>query len=106
MQIEFINIERDGSYFAPKIGLTKGFEAFAVLVPELKLGQGVDYSKGDLLTSMVFSSILDVVNFAKKKFPDSALVFTIDGSRIEFFKYLYGSDEGRKVYEILMGGEV
>lgn len=105
MQIEFINIESEGGLFTPKLGSTKDFEAYAMLVPEPKVGQGIDYSKGELLSDYLFTSILDVVNFSKRKFPDAALFFTIDGSRSEFFSYLYGSDDGRKAYRILKGGD-
>lgn len=107
MQIEFINIEQGEGFFTPKLCSAKDFKAYATLIPEPKLGKGVDYSKGELLSDYVFSSILDVVNFSKRKFPDSALFFTIDGSRNDFSKYLFGGEEGRKAYNVLMeGGDI
>lgn len=105
MQIEFIDIDSSGGVFTPKLGVTKDFERFVMFAPELKLGLGVDYSKGESLSPYVFSSILDLVSYCKKKFPDVVLFFTLDGSRIDFFKYFFGTGEGRKTYGILVNGK-
>lgn len=105
MQIEFIDIDSSGGVFTPKLGVTKDFERF-MLVVELKLGLGkVDYSKGESLAPYVFSSILDLVSYCKKKFPDVVLFFTLDGNRIDFFKYLFGTGEGLKTFDILIKGK-